>query len=195
VAERKRRGGQAASGRHAGAAGGSRRDEEVDETVVDAEDGAVADEVDEADADLDAEDADLTEDDEDADDLDAEEGSSAGDRASERGAGGTATATKATPKSAAPEDQKQGKEKSTEPGALRRLVAWFAGLGPRFVDFVREVVAELRKVIWPTRTELVTYTSVVVVFVVMMLAIVGLLDLGFAKGVLLVFGGGSDSSN
>jgi preprotein translocase subunit SecE len=64
------------------------------------------------------------------------------------------------------------------------------GLFGRLGRFVREVVAELRKVIWPTRKELLTYASVVVVFVTIMLTIVGLLDLGFAKGVLFVFGGG-----
>jgi preprotein translocase subunit SecE len=62
------------------------------------------------------------------------------------------------------------------------------GIFGRFVRFVREVAAELRKVIWPTRKELLTYTSVVVVFVVIMLTVVGLLDLGFAKLMLLVFG-------
>jgi preprotein translocase subunit SecE len=60
----------------------------------------------------------------------------------------------------------------------------------RLGRFVREVVAELRKVIWPTRKELLTYTAVVIVFVTIMLTVVGLLDLGFAKGVLFVFGGG-----
>jgi preprotein translocase subunit SecE len=50
------------------------------------------------------------------------------------------------------------------------------------------VVAELRKVIWPTRKELITYTAVVIVFVSIMLTVVGLLDYGFAKAVLWVFG-------
>ena len=54
--------------------------------------------------------------------------------------------------------------------------------------FYREIVAELRKVIWPTRHELVTYTSVVVVFVSVMVAIVSGLDYLFTKGVLAVFG-------
>ena len=31
----------------------------------------------------------------------------------------------------------------------------------RLVRFLREVIAELRKVIWPTRKQLVTYTAVV----------------------------------
>jgi len=54
--------------------------------------------------------------------------------------------------------------------------------------FFREIVAELRKVIWPTRKELITYTTVVVVFVTIMLTVVGLLDLGFGKAILWIFG-------
>jgi preprotein translocase SecE subunit len=59
----------------------------------------------------------------------------------------------------------------------------------RLGRFVREVVAELRKVIWPTRKELLTYAAVVIVFVSIMLTIVGLLDLGFARAILFVLGG------
>ncbi len=58
----------------------------------------------------------------------------------------------------------------------------------RLGRFYREVVAELRKVIWPTRRELVTYTTVVVVFVSIIVAIVAGLDVVFARGVLAVFG-------
>jgi preprotein translocase subunit SecE len=54
--------------------------------------------------------------------------------------------------------------------------------------FYRQVVAELRKVIWPTRKELVTYTTVVLVFVSVMTALVALLDILLGKGVLWVFG-------
>lgn len=42
--------------------------------------------------------------------------------------------------------------------------------------FYRQVVAELRKVIWPTRNELVTYTTVSLIFVIIVLAIVFGLD-------------------
>ena len=58
----------------------------------------------------------------------------------------------------------------------------------RFVRFLREVVAELRKVIWPTRNQLVTYTIVVLVFVSFMVALVSLLDYLFGRGVLFLFG-------
>ncbi len=60
----------------------------------------------------------------------------------------------------------------------------FARLG----RFFREVVAELRKVIWPARNQMITYTIVVIVFVVFMVALVAGLDLLFAKGVLTIFG-------
>jgi preprotein translocase subunit SecE len=60
----------------------------------------------------------------------------------------------------------------------------------RIINFVREVVAELRKVIWPTRKELLTYTAVVIVFVTIVLSLVAGLDAGFARAVLWVFGNG-----
>nr|WP_238406372.1 preprotein translocase subunit SecE [Rhodococcus aetherivorans] len=54
--------------------------------------------------------------------------------------------------------------------------------------FFREVLAELRKVIWPNRKQLVTYTTVVVVFVAVMTALIFGLDLAFVKGVSWLFG-------
>jgi preprotein translocase subunit SecE len=46
----------------------------------------------------------------------------------------------------------------------------------------------MRKVLWPSRNELVTYSIVVIIFVVIMVALVAGLDAGFAKLVLKVFG-------
>ena len=54
--------------------------------------------------------------------------------------------------------------------------------------FIRQIAAELRKVIWPTRNELVTYTVVALVFCVVMTAIVTSLDYGFTKLVFVLFG-------
>jgi preprotein translocase subunit SecE len=54
--------------------------------------------------------------------------------------------------------------------------------------FVREIIAELRKVIWPTRRELRTYTVVALVFVLVMVVIVTSLDYGFTKLVFAAFG-------
>lgn len=52
----------------------------------------------------------------------------------------------------------------------------------------REVVAELRKVIWPTRRELIGYSTVVLAFVTAMVLLVAGMDYGFTKAVLAVFG-------
>jgi len=60
--------------------------------------------------------------------------------------------------------------------------------GGRLVRRFRETVAELQKVIWPTRKELLTYTTVVVVFVAIVMSYVAGLDVGFAKLMFQLFG-------
>ena len=54
--------------------------------------------------------------------------------------------------------------------------------------YLKQVVAEMRKVIWPNRKQMVSYTAVVLAFLVFMVALIGAVDLGLAKLVLLVFG-------
>jgi preprotein translocase subunit SecE len=66
-------------------------------------------------------------------------------------------------------------------GARRNPVA-------RASTYVRQVAAELRKVIWPTRQQLVTYTMVVLFFVALMVSIVAAFDFAFTQAVLAVFG-------
>ena len=58
----------------------------------------------------------------------------------------------------------------------------------RFALFIRQVFAELRKVVTPTRRELISFTVVVLVFVIIMMAIVWSLDQVFGWLVLWVFG-------
>ncbi len=78
----------------------------------------------------------------------------------------------------APESKKTRKGgKRGKKGPLKRLAL-----------FYRQIVAELRKVVWPTRNQLVTYTIVVLVFVSFMVALVSLLDYLFGRGVLFLFG-------
>jgi preprotein translocase subunit SecE len=138
-----------------------RRDEELT-----AEDAAIeeefADELDELDDDLDS---DL--------DVDADDDTD----------GGKPVLTKSKDAKSKSKDVKDADKKKTKvkEGSSNNIFA-------RLINFVREVVAELRKVIWPTRKELTTYTVVVVVFVIVMLSIVGGLDYLFAKGVLWAFG-------
>ncbi|KQM80762.1 preprotein translocase subunit SecE [Agromyces sp. Leaf222] len=58
----------------------------------------------------------------------------------------------------------------------------------RIALFVRQVIAELKKVVTPTRKELFSFTVVVLVFVVIMMALVWALDSVFGWVVLYVFG-------
>ena len=54
--------------------------------------------------------------------------------------------------------------------------------------YLKQVVGELRKVIWPNRKQMSSYTSVVLAFLVFMVTLIGLVDLGLAKLVMMVFG-------
>ncbi|MPR00161.1 preprotein translocase subunit SecE [Modestobacter sp. I12A-02628] len=88
----------------------------------------------------------------------------------------------------------RGSEPSAEPAGTRSRAAAERARAAEFKDkrsigrFLREVVAELRKVIWPGRRELITYTTVVIIFVSFMVALVAGLDVLFAQGVIAVFG-------
>ncbi|HEY9390076.1 MAG TPA: preprotein translocase subunit SecE [Mycobacteriales bacterium] len=62
------------------------------------------------------------------------------------------------------------------------------GPAARVSRFFREVIAEMSKVIWPTRKELITYTIVVLAFLTIMVTLVFGMDVVFAKGVVAVFG-------
>lgn len=63
------------------------------------------------------------------------------------------------------------------------------GLFQRLSLFLRQVVAEIKKVVRPTRRELLTYTAVVLVFVLAVMVYVSGLDFAFGRLVLWVFGG------
>ena len=62
------------------------------------------------------------------------------------------------------------------------------GLFGRINLFYRQVVAELRKVVWPTQKQLTTYTAVVFVFVGFIIAVVSILDVALTKIVFWIFG-------
>ena len=85
----------------------------------------------------------------------------------------TETSTTATPERGRPEKKAKG---SRDP------------LFKRLNRFFRQVSAELRKVNWPTRRELVVYTIVVVVFVAVMMGIIAVYDLIFTEAILEIFG-------
>ena len=57
--------------------------------------------------------------------------------------------------------------------------------GPR--QFLKEVRGELRKVAWPTRSEVINYSIIVLIAVLVMMAFIALVDYGVAEFVLTLF--------
>ena len=60
--------------------------------------------------------------------------------------------------------------------------------GAAVVELAMGARTELRKVVWPTRNQLTTYTAVVLVFVTFIIAVVSLIDLVLGRLVFWVFG-------
>ena len=83
----------------------------------------------------------------------------------------------ANKKNAPTKGGKKGKKKFS-------IVAPFKRLG----HFFKEVISELKKVTWPTKKVLISYTGAVVVFVIIAMAIIFLLDTGANEGIRLILG-------
>jgi preprotein translocase subunit SecE len=55
------------------------------------------------------------------------------------------------------------------------------GVVTRFREFVLEVLAEFRKVTWPSRDELINSTSIVIVVTVVLAFFLGVVDISLTK--------------
>ncbi len=55
------------------------------------------------------------------------------------------------------------------------------GFGAKSKKFLTECKAELKKVTWPTKNQLIHNSIVIIVFIAIMTAILSVLDLGFGK--------------
>ncbi|MFI8087946.1 preprotein translocase subunit SecE [Streptomyces sp. NPDC086080] len=82
------------------------------------------------------------------------------------------------------DDEAPDSKKKTRKGGKR------AKKGPlkRLALFYRQIVAELRKVVWPTRNQLTSYTTAVIIFVVLMIGLITLFDYGLSNAAKYVFG-------
>ncbi|BBZ45872.1 preprotein translocase subunit SecE [Mycobacterium parmense] len=98
-------------------------------------------------------------------------------------------ASEATDEAEAAEDKKAKKGKAAKKVKAAKKPGERSANPFVFVyTYLKQVVAEMRKVIWPNRKQMLTYTSVVLAFLAFMVAVVGLADFGLTKLVLLVFG-------
>ena len=61
-------------------------------------------------------------------------------------------------------------------------------LGARIKKFFRDYRSEMKKIVWPTRTQVIQNTGVVVIAILFVAVIVGLLDLAFGTGIIGILG-------
>ena len=80
-------------------------------------------------------------------------------------------------------DGSPARREAPRPPAAR--VATKERIGPS--EYARQVRAELRKVAWPTRAEVINYSIVVLVALILLTAIIFALDYMFAEGVIFLF--------
>ncbi|WP_313813713.1 preprotein translocase subunit SecE [Glutamicibacter sp.] len=61
------------------------------------------------------------------------------------------------------------------------------GFFARIMLFLRQVISEMKKVVTPTRSELINYFLVVLAFVLVVIALVTALDYVFGRGSIFLF--------
>lgn len=66
---------------------------------------------------------------------------------------------------------------------FKRIGLWFKNLGLRIYRAFKNMIAELKKVTWPTRKELINVSLLVLAFMAIMGVVIGVLDAG--AGVLM----------
>jgi preprotein translocase subunit SecE len=86
-----------------------------------------------------------------------------------------------------PATVRRGSSSGGPAGPTRRAPEQRASLGTRFVEYMRDVRAELAKVLWPHRAEVVNYSTVVLTTLIFLALMIFGLNFIFAKGVMFLF--------
>ena len=63
-----------------------------------------------------------------------------------------------------------------KPGFFTRAKDWIVALPARITGAFKSMAAELKKVAWPSKKDLINYSIVVIGFVVVLAVVVGVLD-------------------
>ena len=77
----------------------------------------------------------------------------------------------------AAEQTEKAVKKSGE-GKLSKIIAWFRNLPQRISKPFKNMYYELKKVTWPSKHKLITYSIIVLLFMLFMGVVIGLLDMG-----------------
>ena len=57
----------------------------------------------------------------------------------------------------------------------------------KLVQFIKESIAELKKVVWPGREDVVSSVKVVIISTIIVALVLGLIDFVLSRGMLIVF--------
>ena len=91
-------------------------------------------------------------------------------------------------------EEKKTPAKNAQPGKGAKILNWFKTLPQRIVKPFKNMFYELKKVTWPTKERLISYSIIVLVFMLFMSVVIGLLDLGASTGVRSLISATSGSS-
>ena len=72
------------------------------------------------------------------------------------------------------------KKTPAKQGWFGKLISWFVNLPGRIATAFKNMVAELRKVTWPSKKKLISSCIAVLLLMIFMGVVVGLLDMGSA---------------
>lgn len=82
-----------------------------------------------------------------------------------------------SPKGSKGKSDKKGRSSDRPAGPIGKIILFF-----------REVIEQLRKVVYPTKKQLITYSIVVLIFVLIIMAYIGVLDVIFVDLMQRAFG-------
>ena len=91
-------------------------------------------------------------------------------------------------------EEKKTPAKKTEPSKGEKILNWFKTLPQRIAKPFRNMYYELKKVTWPSKERLISYSCIVLLFMLFMGVIIGLLDMGASAGVRALISATSGSS-
>ena len=77
----------------------------------------------------------------------------------------------------AAEQTEKAVKKSGE-GKLSKIINWIVTLPKRIAKPLKNMYYELKKVTWPSKHKLITYSIIVLLFMLFMGVVIGLLDMG-----------------
>ena len=80
-------------------------------------------------------------------------------------------------------EEKKTPVKNAQPGKAAKILNWFKTLPQWIAKPFKSMYYELKKVTWPTKQRLVSYSIIVLVFMLFMSVVIGLLDMGASAGV------------